>query len=808
MLVSVEDRSGMERGNVEVLSQNPNHKLTGWNKRKITAFLWVLNTMHRNCQHIDHLWRQYLLLLLVVWGSSGTASWHHLACLPMSASTPHPVLGFWESLRKGTGCTSRGRSALGQEVHVISLKKGLPANGQVTLITLDPDPLDRAPIFVLYSQKPVRWVLLSPPGKNWTFQVSPGSNVSAPGPVASAETNLPKTPKRLLKWARREHGGVTSLAEYRGVNRIYTRLGAGMGNEDRIAPAACRLSRNFLTPVHFASKCQLQPLRVCLHPDPPQVLEVHIILSKGVAPSLLSSRPTLAHLTVELHAVRRPPHWGLILILKSEGAAEWMVHTHRLTGRLHVLASHKVTVSSTEMDLPLTVTQRTSPRLTTLDPLQFAMEQNLPAFTSYVEAERVNRFLLFVGMNGATPPLEEPTLFWPIFLHPPSFTASQQDFAEANTAGWEVTRQDFGGEDGSVTYPPSTAKTEGTESVLCLGDQKPILENQDTQRVSCVSPSPTQISPSEAATAFQDPHLHLGNALLNLELYNTEAFAKQLGPFVVSANSLVFVEASLATYDSSLSFTIQKCFISSSSDASEASVYLLVQHGCPVAAAQVRLWKPELPGQAQALPLGYQERQRLSFVLKPRSNASIHFLHCHLTLCSRGSPDPTRPEVAVPKCRSENEACSGEEEAVPSRFQRTITKPMLVTVETPLRAAFPGPKPANVPDKQGKAPKDAAHKRKTQVVRTAAAPGQTVPAVIGIAIAAFLIGICLTIGLWFIYTYTGESASGRRSQPAAETDPVGPSAPKREDTLSAPAAAGPARRTWCSTLRSLYRRRF
>ncbi|XP_060127741.1 transforming growth factor beta receptor type 3-like isoform X2 [Zootoca vivipara] len=754
---------------------------SGWNKREITAFLWVLNTMHGNCQHINHLWRQYLLLLLVVWGCSGTAAWHHLACLPMSASTPHPVLGFWESLRKGNGCTSRGRSALGQEVHVISLQKGLSANGQ----------------------EPVRWVLLSPPGKNWTFQVSPGSNVSATGPVASVEINLPKTPKGLLKWARREHGGVTSLSEYRGVNRIYTRLGAGM---DRIAPAACRLRRNFLTLLHFASKCQLQPLRVCLHPDPLQDLEVHIILSKGVAPSLLSSRSILAHLTVELHAARRPPHWGLILILKSEGAAEWMVRTHRLNGRLHVLASHKVTVSSTEMDLPLTVTQRTSPRLMTLDPLQFATEQNLPAFTSYVEAERVNRFLLFVGMNGATPsPLEEPTLFWPIFLHPPSFTASQQHFAEANTAGWEVTRQDFGGEDGSVTYPLSTAKTEGTESILCLGDQKPILENQDTQRVSCVSPSPTQISPSEAATAFQDPHLHLGNALLNLELYNTEAFAKQLGPFVVSANSLVFVEATLATYDSSLGFTIQQCFISSSSDASEASVYLLVQHGCPVAAAQVRLWKPELLGQAQTLPRGYQERQRLSFVLKPWSNASIHFLHCRLTLCSRGSQDPARPEGPIPKCQSENEACRGEEEAVQSRFQRTITKPMLVTVEIPPRAAAPALKPASVPDKQqGKAPKDAAHKWRTQIIRTATAPGLTVPAVIGIAIAAFLIGISLTVGLWFIHTYTGESASGRRSQPAAETDPLGPSAPKREGTLSAPTAAGPARGTWCPTLRSLY----
>lgn len=194
---------------------------------------------------------------------------------------------------------------------------------------------------------------------------------------------------------------------------------------------------------------------------------------------MLSSRPSLAHLTVELHAARRSPRQGLFLILKSEGAAQWMVRAHRLTGQLHVLvwagsasaiyfctpdcrlhiwrklpgsnpsvpsnivplpttpcgmccfspltitpfgmccyspffnsgcvmqclfsfqASHKVVVSSTDTDLPLTVTQRIIPGLAyARDPLQWAAEQNLPTFTSYTEAENVNRFLLIVGMNG------------------------------------------------------------------------------------------------------------------------------------------------------------------------------------------------------------------------------------------------------------------------------------------------------------------------------------------------------------------------------------------------------------------------
>lgn len=56
--------------------------------------------------------------------------------------------------------------------------------------------------------------------------------------------------------------------------------------------------------------------------------------------------------------------------------------------------------------------------------------------------------------------------------------------------------------------------------------------------------------------AFQDLPFHLGNVLLSLEVYNSEAFAKQPGPCVVSANSRVFVEVKLMLHLQGLSSDI------------------------------------------------------------------------------------------------------------------------------------------------------------------------------------------------------------------------------------------------------------
>ncbi|XP_039191283.1 transforming growth factor beta receptor type 3-like isoform X2 [Crotalus tigris] len=689
------------------------------------------------------LWRWCLLFAL--WTCAGTVTWHHLTCLPESASTSQPILGFREVLRRGKGCISQGLSSTGQEVHVISLRKGRPAKAQVTLM-LAPNLLSWAPIFVLHSQQPVQWMLSSSPGKNWTFQVSLGSSISAPQQVVFAETDFPDTARGLLKWASRNHGGVTSLAEYRGVNTIYTRLGPGGA-----AQATCKLRRNFLTPKHFASERQLQPLRICQNPDPPQDLEVHIILSKGVAP-----RTRLAHLTVELHAVGRSPRQGLLLILKSERAAQWMVRVHCFTGQLHVLASHNVTVSNPKKKQPFTVIQHTLPELANAkDPLQYAAEQKLPAFTSYTEAERVNRFLLVFGLNEAIPvPPENHELFGPMFLPASKLAVERQHFPEAVTKGWEKKPKE---EDSSVLTTLPTAETEKVESDLCYGFQKPMQEKKDIK----------QTFSSEAKKSSNHPFQH-GDILLSLEVSSSEAFVKQLGFCIVSANSRVFVEASLITYHFCLGFTIQQCFISASSDSSVVSSYLLIQHSC-AADSHVTLSASEWAIQDQALPPRYRQRQRLSFVLQPRSNDSIHFLHCRLTLCSREQHDSRKTSGSIPKCQFENKACRREEPAS-GDFQRTFTKPIMVTMETPLRSASPGLKPANSPAKQQGKMKDARKLQKAQIPTTTP-PVLELPAVTGLAFSAFIIGISLTGGLWFMHSQTRKMAARKRAQLANEKAP-------------------------------------
>ncbi|XP_070592850.1 transforming growth factor beta receptor type 3-like [Erythrolamprus reginae] len=678
-------------------------------------------------------------------------AWHHLTCLPESASTSHPVLGFREVLRRGKGCTSRGLSSTGQEVHVISLRKGGPANAQVTLM-LAPNLLSGAPIFVLHSQQPVQWILSSSPGKNWTFQVSLGSSISASQLVASAQTDFPDTARSLLKWARRKHGGVTSLAEYRGVNTIYTRLGSG-----GTAQATCKLRRNFSTPKHFASDCQLQPLRICQNPDPPQDLEVHIILSKGVAPSLLSSRSRLAHLTVELHVAGRSPRQGLLLILKSEGAAQWMIRVHCFTGQLHVLASHKVTIRNPEKKQPLTIIQQTSLELANArDPLQYAAERKLPAFTSYTEAQRVNRFLLIVGLKEATPvPPENHELFGPMFLPPSKVAVERQHLPEAVTVGWDKKQKE---EDSPVLATlPAAEETEKDESDLCYRIQKPTHEKKDIKKAF-----------SSEDTKLPERLFH--RVQLNLEVSSSEAFVKQLGFSIVSANSRVFVEASLFTFHFCLGFTIQQCFISASSDSSVISSYLLIQNGC-AADSQVKLLAAQQTVQDQASHLRYHQRQQLSFVLQPRSNDSIHFLHCQLTLCSREPHDSSKDNGSIPKCQFENKACRRDEPA--SRdFQRTITKPIMVTMETPLRSASPSQKPENsLANQQGKA-KDARKLQKTHQVPTTSPPSVLeLPAVFGIAFSAFIIGISLTGGLWFIHSQTRKMAARKKAQLSNEKAP-------------------------------------
>ncbi|XP_039370144.1 dual specificity mitogen-activated protein kinase kinase 7 isoform X8 [Mauremys reevesii] len=691
-----------------------------------------------------------ILLLLLLWGQSAAAR-HWALCRPGPLSARHPVLGFWEQIRAGSGCASRGRSASGREVHVLILRGPVGRMGarQVSL-ELGPAPPGRPPIFVLSSPAPVVWSLQTAQvalGEQWTFQVSPGSRVSALGGVTVTETRLPQTPRGLLRWAREEHGGVSSLAAYRGVNMVYVQLGDGTSGvnppnlpspsafslPDGVSPGACKLRRNFLSPTHFASGLRPRPLWGCLTSDPPSDPEVHVILSKGARP-----RPP-AHLTVELQAPGGccSPRRELIVVLKSEASTSWLVQIPHLAGRLRVLASHEVSVSGTEPEPDLAVSSSMSLGLAyASDPMAWAMEQGLPGVTSYTEAEQVNRFLVIVGLDGDAKaphpsiPLPRPAKISPMV--------------------WERSRAAPGG--------GRTVRLAGALSVACLSERVAVYVNKDMLQFSCSSPALSETSRS--AEPIPDLPLHLGRVLLSLEVYSSEAFAKAQGPCTVSANSRVFVEAALAAFDPRLSFSIRLCFLSPSSSSSLDSPYTLVRGGCP-AHPDVSLHPPHKGAAGPALSPGSQELQRLSFLLRPLYNDSIQFLHCRLALCTQEPQGQAGAYGgALPKCGPQ--ACPSSRVGEPGsgRFQHTFTKPIIVTVGRLARATkpTPGTDPFLVPfplaGRRGKMLKEAPRPEQGETPPAPLPQGLELPTVVGIVFSAFIIGVSLTGGLWLIHSRT------------------------------------------------------
>nr|XP_048688316.1 transforming growth factor beta receptor type 3-like isoform X3 [Caretta caretta] len=751
------------------------------------------------------------ILLLLLWGQSA-AAWHWALCQARPLSSHHPVLGFWERIHAGTGCASRGRSASGREVHVLILRglAGRMGARQVSL-ELGPAPHGRAPIFVLSSQAPVVWSLQTAQvalGEQWTFQVSPGSRVSALGGVSVIETRLPQTPRGLLRWAHEEHGGVSSLAAYWGVNTVYVRLG-----DDGVSPDACKPRRNFLSPTHFASDVQPRPLRGCLTSDPPWDPEVHVILSKGARP-----RPP-AHLTVELQAPQGccSPRLELIVVLKSEGATSWLVRIHHMAGRLRVLASHKVSVSCTEPEPDLALSSSMSLGLAyASDPMAWAMEQGLPGVTSYTEAEQVNRFLVIVGLDGdpkaphpSIPPPRSAKIspmIWErsrvapggrsavglagalsvaclserviahvnkdmlqaarlsparVTLRDPSCAAQSNGthfLLESSLAGCGALRiPALGPTSGIVRYQNAVVLRGSGPGVALGGSPLPARQAEDSSEsieFSCSSPSLSQ--PSRSAKSILDLPFHLGRVLLSLEVYSSEAFTKAQGPCTVSANSRVFVEAALAAFDPWLSFSIRLCFLSPSSSSSLDSPYILVRGGCPVH-PDVSLHPPYKGAAGQASPSGSQELQRLSFLLRPLYNDSIQFLHCRLALCAQEPQGQAGAYGgALPKCGPQAGACTSSRVGEPGsgRFQHTFTKPIIVTVGSLGRATKPTPGTADpflVPFPR------AGRRGKVLKGETPPAPlpqGLELPTVVGIVFSAFVIGVSLTGGLWLIHSRT------------------------------------------------------
>nr|XP_033780871.1 transforming growth factor-beta receptor type 3-like protein isoform X1 [Geotrypetes seraphini]XP_033780872.1 transforming growth factor-beta receptor type 3-like protein isoform X1 [Geotrypetes seraphini] len=287
--------------------------------------------------------------------------------------------------------------------------------------------------------------------------------------------------------------------------------------------------------------------------------------------------------------------------------------------------------------------------------------------------------------------------------------------------------------------PGLSISSNGSETSLATGEQtEQIMQRFEFTCMYVAQPSPLRTPPA------------FNRALVRLKAYTSDSFLQQCRPCIVPTNSWVFVEAVLQQSNPQISFSIQLCRISPSSDPMVESNFIVVRDTCPVDPS-VTFFRNQLMEDHQV-----QEVQRFAFQLRPAYNESIQFLHCQLALCFKEGLGTLKRPWDAPKCLPQDSACTGSAggiEPVNGSFLRIISKPMIVTMGGVMESV------SRVQDSSlitGRKTKHLQEPAKLDLDRTHAASQQEVDmgAVVGIAVSAFIIGAFLISGLWFIYCQT------------------------------------------------------
>ncbi|XP_075038493.1 transforming growth factor beta receptor type 3 isoform X2 [Mixophyes fleayi] len=260
------------------------------------------------------------------------------------------------------------------------------------------------------------------------------------------------------------------------------------------------------------------------------------------------------------------------------------------------------------------------------------------------------------------------------------------------------------------------------------------------------------------------PYAAIDNVTFNMELHKTDLFnilTRNL--FSVAENGQVYVEVSLTKAEKELSFAIQTCFVSNSSNPDILTEYTIIENICPKDES-VKFYNVKRMNELQE----QTEIKRFSFMFKSMFHTSLLFLHCEMTLCTNKEGGMEK----LPKCIQLDEACTSlTSSMILSMMQnkKTVTKPLaVITVE----------KPSDPPQN----PNDPS-------IPQPIFYGLDTPTVVGIAFAAFIIGALLTAALWYIYSHTGDTA-GRQQVPTS---------PPASENSSAAHSIGSTQSTPCSS---------
>ncbi|XP_069823763.1 transforming growth factor beta receptor type 3 isoform X3 [Dendropsophus ebraccatus] len=695
-----------------------------------------------------------LLLCCCRWPSTSAGPIPNPPCLLSPVTAHHPVQAFLESYHVLSGCASKGTINEPQEVHVINLRcveeDACQSEHEVTLHLTPIASLDvhsKPLVFILSSPRPVTWELKSERLKVDVaryFFVSPGSSVHYEAGSLSQKTQtevklLPDDNDSLLKWTMKNYRAVTSFTEMKMTNYIDIRVG-----EDHSFPATCNVQRNFISLNYLGRYLETKFAESCVLDVEDKQL-VYIIELDSPSDKLYSSFQV--DIIVDI-SPRRPDTSivkNLVLILKCKESVNWVIRPDNIEGRLEILTPNSVTFSRTEKTLMTNKLVMADIPATQERLIKWATDRDYPV-TSYTHVPVANKFHILLDeiemMDDGN------------FTDPPELFLLRNANQDQSPDFFKL----FGGGDGPE-LPKEPEEVQGNInvalSVKCDENQMVATIEKDCLKFNCTIPR-----------NCTDPVTAINNVSFKMDLYRTDLFLSPDHNITdVPDNGQVFVEVSVNKVEKELSFVIQSCFVSSSSNVDASTGHNIIENICPTDES-VKFYKvtnkndPTRPEQT--------ERKRFSFMFRSMFNTSLVFLHCELTLCAKRDGALR----GLPKCIRPDEACTTLDSSmlmVMIDNRKTLTKPLVVV-------------------SQGSPPGTSVNKAPPSIPEPVFY-GLDTPVVVGIAFAAFIIGALLTGALWYIYSHTGDTA-GRQ--------PV-PTSPPASENSSAAHSIGSTQSTPCSS---------
>ncbi|XP_073332386.1 transforming growth factor beta receptor type 3 [Pagrus major] len=356
------------------------------------------------------------LILLAICCLASAGPLFRSPCELLPVGMGHPVQATSKSFTALSGCASRGTTSLPQEVHIINLRGHAPEGPDNTPAEVE---LHLKPIqSLLRHQKPLAFVLNSPqpliwkiktenlaPGIKHTFHVSEGSEVHfQPGNFSLfcqiQKETLPHGSEHLLNWAQRKYSAVTSFSELRMTQDIYIKVG-----EDPVFSDTCKIDNKFLSLNYLGGYVEPQASKGCVLSGPDKDREVHIIELQ--APN--SSSAFQVDVIVELRPLEDdgPLHRDVVLVLKCAKSVNWVIKAHSVIGKLDVVASDTVSVSSnTERLVQVSKSPKQHLPSGSQALIKWAGEHGYGPVTSYTGTPVANHFNIRLREPDVVDPLE------------------------------------------------------------------------------------------------------------------------------------------------------------------------------------------------------------------------------------------------------------------------------------------------------------------------------------------------------------------------------------------------------------------